>query len=467
MSGAKQVGILAAEIYFPKCYVDQRDLEKHDGVSEGKYTIGLGQHKMATVTDREDINSLALSAFDRLCESYAVDLKMVGRLEVGTETLVDKSKSVKTYLMQRFEEVENFDVEGVDNKNACYGGTQALMNTINWIESSSWDGRLGIVVCADIAVYAAGPARPTGGAGAVALLVGPNAPLEVSPVKQNYFRHAFDFYKPDLTSEYPIVDGALSIKQYYEALDRCYQGWRSKAKNVHDSTRPHQVFEGLDYVCFHSPFSKLVQKSFGRLMYNDLITCPESLLKLIGKENFDTIERFRNVTFEDALADKELERAFVQVSKSAFAERCEPTLLVSQNVGNMYTPSLYGCLISLIAQVNLVAGNRIGMFSYGSGCSATFYTIQVHQSEALEQIKRILKAVPVRLEQRNHVSPAQMESNCSMREAANKLKRDQLSDQWQPAGPIAQLEPGTAYLERIDQKWRRFYAVHADVNGNL
>ena len=31
MSGAKQVGILAAEIYFPAAYVDQRDLEKHDG----------------------------------------------------------------------------------------------------------------------------------------------------------------------------------------------------------------------------------------------------------------------------------------------------------------------------------------------------------------------------------------------------------------------------------------------------
>ena len=54
----------------------------------------------------------------------------------------------ESYVMQRFEEVENFDVEGVDNKNACYGGTQALMNTINWVESSSWDGRLGIVICA-------------------------------------------------------------------------------------------------------------------------------------------------------------------------------------------------------------------------------------------------------------------------------------------------------------------------------
>ena len=33
------------------------------------------------------------------------------------------------------------------------------------------------MVCADIAVYASGNARPTGGAGAVAMLIGPNAPL--------------------------------------------------------------------------------------------------------------------------------------------------------------------------------------------------------------------------------------------------------------------------------------------------
>ena len=33
------------------------------------------------------------------------------------------------------------------------------------------------MVAADIAVYASGNARPTGGAGAVAMLIGPNAPL--------------------------------------------------------------------------------------------------------------------------------------------------------------------------------------------------------------------------------------------------------------------------------------------------
>lgn len=38
-------------------------------------------------------------------------------------------------------------------------------------------GRYALVVAGDIAVYATGNARPTGGAGAVAMLVGPNAPL--------------------------------------------------------------------------------------------------------------------------------------------------------------------------------------------------------------------------------------------------------------------------------------------------
>ena len=56
--------------------------------------------------------------------------------------------------------------------NACYGGTAGLYNCVNWIESQAWDGRLAIVVASDEAVYEAGPARPSGGAGAVALLVG-------------------------------------------------------------------------------------------------------------------------------------------------------------------------------------------------------------------------------------------------------------------------------------------------------
>lgn len=63
----------------------------------------------------------------------------------------------------------------MDSLNACYGGTAALFNAVNWVESRAWDGRLAIVVAADIAMYAAGPARPSGGCGAIAMLIG--APL--------------------------------------------------------------------------------------------------------------------------------------------------------------------------------------------------------------------------------------------------------------------------------------------------
>ena len=57
----KDVGLVAVELYFPNTYVDQVDLEKFNKVAAGKYTIGLGQLKMACVNDREDINSISLT----------------------------------------------------------------------------------------------------------------------------------------------------------------------------------------------------------------------------------------------------------------------------------------------------------------------------------------------------------------------------------------------------------------------
>ena len=157
--------------------LSQAELEQHDGVSSGKYTVGLGQTRMGFCSDREDVNSLCLTVVQRLLEKTGTQAQQIGRMEVGTETIIDKSKSVKSVLMQLFAESGNSDMEGVDSTNACYGGTAALFNSVNWVESSAWDGRLALAVCADIAVYAAGAARPSGGAGAVAMLVGPRAPL--------------------------------------------------------------------------------------------------------------------------------------------------------------------------------------------------------------------------------------------------------------------------------------------------
>ncbi|KAF7798733.1 hypothetical protein EIP86_009958 [Pleurotus ostreatoroseus] len=40
----KDVGILAMEMYFPRRCISEEELEEFDGVSKGKYTIGLGQN---------------------------------------------------------------------------------------------------------------------------------------------------------------------------------------------------------------------------------------------------------------------------------------------------------------------------------------------------------------------------------------------------------------------------------------
>ena len=196
-SRPSNVGILGMEVYFPQLYVDQGDLEAFDKVGKGKYTIGLGQAKMSFVNDREDVNSISMTCLKNLMQKYSVDPKQVGRLEVGTETLLDKSKSLKTQMMSLFRESGNHDVEGVTSIHACYGATNAIFNTLNWVESNAWDGRLGIVISSDVSVYPKGNARPTGGAGCVALLIGPEAPIVVDPVRSTFVDHAWDFYKPN------------------------------------------------------------------------------------------------------------------------------------------------------------------------------------------------------------------------------------------------------------------------------
>lgn len=78
-------------------------------------------------------------------------------------------------------------------------------------------------------MYAEGAARPTGGAGAVALLLGPGAPLAFEwGLAASHCAHAYDFYKPKLASEYPVVDGKLSQSCYIGALDSCFQGYAKK-----------------------------------------------------------------------------------------------------------------------------------------------------------------------------------------------------------------------------------------------
>jgi hydroxymethylglutaryl-CoA synthase len=478
-SRPKNIGIKAIEIYFPSQCVDQAELEKFDGVSQGKYTIGLGQTKMSFCDDREDIYSFALTVCSNLLSKYQIDTNSIGRLEVGTETILDKSKSVKSVLMQLFG--DNTNIEGVDTVNACYGGTNALFNSINWVESSAWDGRDAIVVTGDIALYAKGSARPTGGAGAVAMLIGPNAPVVVEPgLRGSYMQHAYDFYKPDLTSEYPIVDGHFSIKCYTEAVDACYKAYNKRevtlaksqtnghtnghsndltnghlngyinGNGVHEeeSTATKTPLDRFDYMAFHAPTCKLVSKSYARMLYNDYLNDPSS------PSFADVPIELRDMDYTKSLSDKVVEKTFMGLSKKRFNQRVQPSIEIPTMCGNMYCASVYGGLVSLLSNVDSAAlqDKRIGVFSYGSGLASSLFSLKVQGSTEVFQKTLDLKE---RLAARRVVAPEVYDQMCDLRKKAH------LQKSYIPSGSAATIKKGVYYLETVDDMFRRKYDTKA------
>lgn len=442
----QNVGIKAIEVYIPKNYVNQAELEQFDGIPAGKYTIGLGQTNMAFVSDREDIYSLALTATSRLLKNYNVDPNNVGRLEVGTETLLDKSKSVKSVLMQLFP--DNDDIEGVDTVNACYGGTSAVINAVNWIESSSWDGRDAIVVAGDIAIYSQGAARPTGGVGAVALLIGPDAPIVFDTARGSHMEHAYDFYKPDFTSEYPVVDGHFSLTCYTKSLDRAYNNYSKKVTKQQGKTVG--LYDHFDYSAFHVPTCKLVTKSFARVLYNDFLSNPEKFRDQLDAETFASVSA---VSYEQSLTDRNIEKIFLGLAKQESAKRLSPGLKVATNTGNMYTASCWTSLASTLFFVgnDALQGKRISVFSYGSGLASTFLSLRVVGD--ISAITKVLDLEHKLFAGRVQRTPEEYVAAIELREKAHLQKN------FQPTGSVDDIAEGAYYLVDVNDKFQRKYEI--------
>ena len=92
--------------------------------------------------------------------------------------------------------------------------------------------------------------------------------------------NTYDFYKPKLDSEYPVVDGPLSVTTYIAAMDGAYSAFRAKVAaaskalsgqpETHGKTSdPKAIFNlrrDVDYPVYHSPYGKQVQKGHARLV---------------------------------------------------------------------------------------------------------------------------------------------------------------------------------------------------------
>ena len=327
-------GIDALALAVPRSYVDLADLAEARGVPASKYTSGLGTQRMCVAAADEDPVTLATEAARRVLRLSEVDPGEIGLCIVGTETAVDHSKPVAAFLHGLLGLPQACRV--FETKHACFGGTAGVLSAMDWIASGSARGRTALVVCSDIARYTVGSAgEPTQGAGAVAMLLRERPRLVELEVGRggSYARDVYDFWRP-LDRKDALVDGHFSVQCYLDALAGAYGEW---LRGAAPDDAP------LARTCYHVPYGKMARKA----------------------------HRHRKAL--DGLSE--------QAADESFAIEVERSLDLPSRVGNIYTGSLYLALASLLhAEAAELAGRRVGLFSYGSGCTAEFFAGRVAES---------------------------------------------------------------------------------------
>ncbi|CAF4468989.1 unnamed protein product [Rotaria magnacalcarata] len=131
----------------------------------------------------------------------------------------------------------------------------------------------------------------------------------------------------------------------------------------------------------------------------------------------------------------------------------------------MYTPSAYYSLFSFLSSkpdAEQLYGQRILLFSYGSGLASSMYSLvcrKVQESRfTLTQLqKSIRRARHILDHERIELAPDLIDKLLTERE-----KNDHQVP-FVPSQPIGILKPGDIYLKSIDKNHRRFYEkFHAD-----
>ena len=327
-----ETGIASLGVQFPPGGMRLEDLATLRDVDPAKFTLGLGCEEMALCTDDWDVVSLAVGACRRALSRWEGSLDDIGLLVVGTESAKDMSRPLSAWVADALGlagEVRSYEV-----KHACYGGTLALRQAIEWRLSGAARGRAALVVAADVALYSpADPGEPTQGAGAVAFVVDSPDIAAVDVDSYAYSEPAFDFWRP-VGEDFPRVEGPLSLDCYKRATTQCF-GQLVLGQAAADESAL-EVLRRFDSVNFHVPFPKMVKKA------------TSALGEAFGWSEFETA--------------------------SFFADKVDPTMEWNRRAGNCYTASLWIAVARSLA--GLDEGTSLAAFSYGSGFGAELLTLR-------------------------------------------------------------------------------------------
>jgi hydroxymethylglutaryl-CoA synthase len=388
-------GIDDIAIYIPRLFVDARDFASARGMDPDKLQRGLGVSKMAIVDTNQDPACMAANACLRLMERNKIAPKDVGRLYVATESSLDESKAMNSYVIGMLEQVYGDGsfghCGGIECKFACVSGSYALYDNSNWIRAGEAEGKYAMVVVSDIAKYDLNSSGEyTQGAGAVAMLLNDDPRIMAfdPKVTSTSIRNEYDFYRP-FGKETPIVKGQYSNLLYMIQVKKALMEYKEKAlsSGLIKLKEGETILDYIDFVNMHLPYSNMGKKALAYLLRHEWRNLPrwKKIIEAMGMS--EPAPKDPRGTIESVLADEEFmakdhefTKRFTQTDEfqEAYDSKLASSLIASRIVGNLYTASLYmgfrSCLEFEFQKGVDLEGKRFGFGSYGSGASAMVFS---------------------------------------------------------------------------------------------
>ena len=388
-------GIDDISIYIPQLYLDASDFAHARGLDPEKLERGLGIGQMAIVDTNQDPACLASNACLKVMQKNKLTPDQIGRLYVATESALDESKAMNSYVIGMLEQVYGDDTfghcGGIECKFACVSGSYALYDNTNWIRAGEAEDKYALVVVSDIAKYDMGSSgEVTQGAGAIAMLLNDKPRLLTfdPKVTSTSIKNEYDFYRP-FGKETPIVHGQYSNLLYLIQVKNALTDYKSKVKRTglikikDDET----ILDHIDYLNMHLPYSNMGKKALAYLVRHEWRSIPrwKNIIEQIGMD--EPVPKDPRGTIESVLADAdfmakdhEFTKLFSKTKEymEIYESKLSSSLIASKMIGNLYTASLYlGFRSSLEFEyqkgINL-EGKRVGFCSYGSGASAMIFS---------------------------------------------------------------------------------------------
>lgn len=382
-----KVGIDSISIDIPKIYLPIQTLALIRNIEPDKLIKGLGLQKMSFPDVHNDVVTFAANAVFKLLQQEQINPEEIARIYVGTESAVDSSKPIASYitsLLERHYGSGTFrKCDTLDMTFACIGAVDALQTTLDFIRLNPT--KKAIVVATDNAKYDLNSSGEyTQGAGAIAMLISANPRLLAFSNEVGISADGvFDFFKPRRsfskneilnTSDNPewfgILENEVSFYKEQPVFDgqysnECYINRTSEAYfNYKELTNQNgALYEIWENVLMHLPYCFQARRTF---------------VEIYAKENQLTDEN-------KVIAKSEAYLDFV--NKAIF-----PSEIASGQIGNMYTGSIFLGLISTLEyhlqKESEISEKKMGFIAYGSGSKS-----KVFEAEIQPQWKSVVEKI--------------------------------------------------------------------------